>query len=600
MFKRFLFQTLSSFTGAIIALILGGVTMILVIGGIVGSFSGGSSEKTAEVKPGCILKLDLEGEINECELPFSPSLSMLTGGDMESSQTLSDIRHALKEAADNKDIVAVYLKCGDLSAGPVTIDAIRNELLQFKKTTGGKKKIYAYGGNYTQGCYLISTAADSVFMNPQGMMALRGFSIPNFYFKGLLDKFGVSFQIAKVGTYKSAVEPYIMDHMSEPARAQMDTLLTNFWDYTLAEISKQRKGLSAEKINELVNKDNIMYAASSLSVKSGLVNGVIYEREMDAKLARAAKCDVEKLNLVDVATVVKNAKPVEKSYDAKNQIAILYACGDIQDGDDSQINYEKFVPIILKLAEDKNVKGMVLRVNSPGGSAYGSDQIGEALDYFQSKGKTLAVSMGDYAASGGYWISACADRIFADPMTITGSIGIFGMFPCVEGTMEKLGVNVDLVATNPGANFPSLFKASTDEQMAVLQKYVERGYDEFVTRVAKGRKMKKERVLQIAEGRVWDGMKALQLGLVDQLGGISDAIAYVATKANIKDDYNLAAYPEYEPSFFDMIMSGGVKAADLKTAFSQKDTKIIESYLLNRILSRNPVQARMGEFGVKM
>lgn len=321
---------------------------------------------------------------------------------------------------------------------------------------------------------------------------------------------------------------------------------------------------------------------------------------MKQKLAYASNRNVEDLNLVEIPTLLKKVKPTEKNYKSKKQIAVLYAVGDIEDGNESQIDYNKFVPVINKLADDEGVKAMVMRVNSPGGSVYGSAQIAEALDYFQSKGKPVVVSMGDFAASGGYWISAKADRIFADPMTLTGSIGIFGMFPCVEGTTQKLGVNVNFVATNPGASFPNLFVTLTENQQEVLQKYVDRGYSQFIDRVAEGRHMTEERVRQIAEGRVWDGMKALQIGLVDELGGLTDAIACAAKKSNMGEDYELAAYPEYDPSFFDMMMSGGVSAANLKIAIQNHDNSIIESYLVNRILSRNPIQARMGEFAIRL
>lgn len=263
------------------------------------------------------------------------------------------------------------------------------------------------------------------------------------------------------------------------------------------------------------------------------------------------------------------------------------------------MNYEKLVPVITDLADDEKVKGLVLRVNSPGGSVYGSDQIGEALDYFKSKGKPFVVSMGDFAASGGYWISATADRIFADPLTITGSIGIFGLFPNVSGTLDKFGVNFQIVGTNPEADFPTGFTSMTDSQMKVLQDYVERGYDQFVTRVANGRNLPKEKVLAIAEGRVWDAQSALKIGLVDQLGYLQDAIDYVAEKAKTGKEYNLATYPKFEPSFMDMMMSGGVTVADLNDAVKYRKKEVLSTYMINRILSRNPVQARICDYYVR-
>lgn len=580
------------------AMMIGGVILAVVIGGVAASIGNISKDKKTVVKKGSILTINLSGEIQECEKPFSPSLSMLTSGNFDSPQILKDIMASLKEAATNKDIVGIYLKCGDLSAAPATLDALRNEILEFKKVSNGEKKVYAYAEDFNQGCYYVASVADSIFMNPEGNFALKGFSIPNFFFKGLLDKIGVKMQIAKVGTYKSAVEPYILEHISDPARAQLDTMISNMWLYVTENISASRKGVTPALINSLINNENISFAPTDVVLKNNLIDGIVYDRQMKQKLASASKCKVEELNLVDTYTLLKKTKTTDKNYDSKNQIAVVYAVGDIEDGNESQIDYNKFVPLINKLADDEGVKAMIVRVNSPGGSVYGSAQIGEALDYFKSKGKPLIVSMGDYAASGGYWISAKADRIFADPMTLTGSIGIFGMFPCVEGTARMLGVNIDFVSTNPGASFPNIFVPLTESQQEVLQRYVDRGYSQFVDRVAEGRNMTQERVRQIAEGRVWDGMKALQIGLVDELGGIDKAIAYTSKTANIGDKYDVVAYPEYDPSIFDMIINGGVSAGKLKAAIQQHDKSLVESYMTNRLLNRYPIQARMGEFSI--
>lgn len=600
MFKRFLFQTLSSFTGAVVALVIGGVVLAAIVGGMMASLSGGSEQEEPKMKKGSVLMLKLEGDIQECEKPFSPDFTMLASGNFDAPQSLKELTASLREAAVNKDIVAIYLKCGSLIAAPATLDALRDQLIEFKKTTKGEKPLYAYADDFSQGSYYVASVADSIFMNPEGSFALRGMATQNFYFKNLLDKVGVKIQIAKVGTYKSAVEPFILDHMSVPARAQLDTMLTNMWGYITDKICASRAGLTREAIDSLINRDHISFARADLAARANLVDGLLYDREIKTKLSRASGCQVEHLNLVPTATLMAKVKPADKNYDAKRQIAVLYAVGSIDDGNESEIDYNKFVPIIDRLADDERVKALVLRVNSPGGSVYGSAQIGEALDFFAAQGKPVIVSMGDYAASGGYWISAKAKRIFADPLTLTGSIGIFGMFPCVEETAKMLGVNVDMVATDPEATFPNLFAPLTAEQQGVLQEAVNRGYDQFVARVAEGRHMSEAHVRQIAEGRVWDGQKALQIGLVDELGSLQQAIAYAAKAAAVDDDYELAAYPEYNPSLFDMIMTGGVSAGELKSALKARDTAVIEQYILNRILSRNRVQAHMGEFSVRM
>lgn len=596
MVKRFLFNTLSSFTGAIIALIIVGIAAAAIIGGIVSSFSGSDSQQ--EVKPGSILTIDLIGNIAECEKAFSPDFGMLMRGEFEAPQNLPTLISAIQDAADNKDIVAVYLKCSNIYAEPATLDALRHELIKFKEKTAGKKKIIAYADNFDTGSYFVASVADSIYLNPAGSMSISGLSYGKFFYKELLDKFGVEFQVAKVGTYKSAVEPYLMQEMSEPARAQEDTLLTNQWKYIRDNIAKVRKGVSPTDIDSLINRRFISFAKADLAVKSHLVDELLYERSVNARLAKIAGCEVDKLNLVEPSTVIGDKKWGD-AYDADNRIAVVYAYGEIADGNDNEVNYEKLVPVITDLADDEKVKGLVLRVNSPGGSVYGSDQIGEALDYFKSKGKPFVVSMGDFAASGGYWISATADRIFADPLTITGSIGIFGLFPNVSGTLDKFGVNFQIVGTNPEADFPTGFTSMTDSQMKVLQDYVERGYDQFVTRVANGRKLPKEKVLAIAEGRVWDAQSALKIGLVDQLGYLQDAIDYVAEKAKTGKEYNLATYPKFEPSFMDMMMLGGVSVADINDAVKYRKKEVLSTYMINRILSRNPVQARICDYYVR-
>ena len=412
--------------------------------------------------------------------------------------------------------------------------------------------------------------------------------------KGLFDKLGVTFQVVKVGKFKSAVEPYISQEMSEPARAQLDTLFGSMWKYIRADMAASRKGVTPEDIDSLISVSNIAFASMRLARESNLVDSLVYERKMDSILASHLGLDVKKLNFVSPTLLVGQTSWGE-AYDSKKQIAVLYASGEIVDGGGlQQIDYKEMVPRIVSLADDDNVKGMVLRVNSPGGSAFGSAQIGEALDYFQSKKKKIAVSMGDYAASGGYWISSGADMIYADALTITGSIGIFGLIPNIDGLTQKLGVTPQTVSTNPGAEFPTLFKPMDERQLGVMQKYVERGYDDFVTRVAKGRKMKKEQVLAIAEGRVWNAMKAVQIGLVDSIGSMKNAIDWVAANSGLGDNYDVAIYPRLEPSIWDIIpeLAGTAsKVRELGLLKEGADETMLR--LARRILSQHPVQARM-------
>nr|MDE7421283.1 signal peptide peptidase SppA [Muribaculaceae bacterium] len=283
-----------------------------------------------------------------------------------------------------------------------------------------------------------------------------------------------------------------------------------------------------------------------------------------------------------------------KAYESKQKVAVLYATGEIQEHSKSGIDCYRLVPQITKLAEEDDVKALVLRVNSPGGSVFGSEQIGEALDYFKSKGKPFIVSMGDYAASGGYWISCTADKIYADPLTITGSIGIFGLFPSAEGLVKKLGITPQTVSTNPGKEI-SLFNDPTSEQLEVLQSYINDGYSRFVKRVAKGRKMKEERVRQIAEGRVYDAEQAMKLKLVDKLGSLDDAIAYAASEAGLKNDkYGVAVYPKYKPDFLDILKAQGLDQLNMEIAkISGQNPESVIIQKTAALLRRSPWQARM-------
>lgn len=599
MLKRFILNTLSSFVGSCIALGLIAFSLALLFVGIVGSVSMSVSSSSESVKSRSILEIKLDGMIIERESNMAPSMSSMISGDIDAPQTLDVITEAIREAAGNDNIAAIYLKCGYPVAGSATLDAIRHALLDFKKEVGGKKKIIAYGDQLTQGAYFVASAADEIHLNPAGGLSLAGLSATTPYFKGLLDKLGVQFQVVKVGTFKSAVEPYILTEMSDPARAQLDTLLDINWMYIRDCIAKSRKNITPEMIDTFINADNIAFEKASFALKKGLVDSLTYGRNIKKRLATLSGREVDKLNIIKPTTLITQT-PWTDSYGAQNQIAVLFACGEILDGDSNEINFEDMVPVIVKLADDDNVKGLVLRVNSPGGSVFGSDQIGEALDYFKSKGKTLTVSMGDYAASGGYWISCGADRIFADPLTITGSIGIFGLLPNFKGTLDKLGVNMESVGTNDASTIMNGFKPLDDKQLAVVQKYVERGYDDFTSRVAKGRHMSKQKVLAIAEGRVWSATSALKIGLVDSVAYLRDAIEWTAKKANVAGNYNLSSYPRIEPNFWSLVRMGTMTMAELKAGLESDKEATLRRFLQKRILMRRPVQARMPEYRVTL
>lgn len=596
MLKKFFLNALSSFLGTWVALIIFCAVSVMVVIGMIARL-GMSSEGNQQVKKGSVLVMDLTGEIVENDMPVEFDYTGLLQGEITKKKTLHDITLAIEDAAENKNIDAIYLKCGVALAAPATYNAIRNSLLKFKESG---KKIIAYSEIFPMGAYYVATVADELYMNPNGSINLQGLGGTSMFFKGLFDKIGIEFQVVKVGTYKSAVEPYISEHMSSPARAQLDTLYGNIWNFICEGISSRRKDLTVEGIDSLVNNQFIFLKDGKTAKQFGLVDQVYYERSMDSVIAASLNKKKDDLNFIDPSLLISQ-DDILKVYSSKNQIAVIYATGEIIDGGPaSSINYKRFVPIITELADDDNVKGMVLRVNSPGGSVFGSEQIGDALDYFQSKGKPLVVSMGDYAASGGYWISCCADKIYADPLTITGSIGIFGLIPNAQKLLEKIGLNTELVSTNPEAAFPDLYHALTPRQLDAMQQMVSKGYDDFVKRVSKGRNLSESEVRRIGEGRVWSAESAVKIGLVDSLGGLQDAINWVSEKIET-DNYTIAYYPRIKSTVLDFLpqmLEMNSKSIVLRNIESEIPFNMLD--FIYKRLFQYPIQARMPEMKVTL
>lgn len=588
MLKKFFLNLLSSFVGAWIAIVLFCLVAVFVVIGIAARFGADSESTPSKVGKDAVMVLDLTGAIIETEEPGQfDFVSMMTNQGVETPKALNTLVNGIREGKDNKNIKALYIKCGHPQASPATLNAIRMAIREFKATG---KKVYAYADAMTMGDYFVASQADSLFMNPDGMVEISGLGGTTLFYKDLLDKLGVKMTLVKVGTFKSAAEPYISNEMSAPARAQLDTLYGNMWSYIGKAVAEGRESLSDSALNHAAN-EFIMFQSSKDVLKQGYVDRLVYERQMDDIIGRIVDKDGEDVDYYSVETLAEGSS-WGTEYGSKDQVAVLYATGEIEENSKSGIDCYKLVPQITQLADDDNVKALVLRVNSPGGSVFGSDQIGEALDYFKSTGKPFVVSMGDYAASGGYWISCTADCIYADPLTITGSIGIFGLFPSFEGLAKKLGVTPQTVSTNPGKNI-STFQDPTAEQLAVLQNYINAGYDRFVKRVADGRKMKETRVREIAEGRVYDAAQAMRLKLVDKLGSLDDAIQYAAQKAGMKDDCAVAVYPKYTPDFWDLLKSEGLDNLNIKIA--QEIGGRPESALVRemaRVLRRVPVQSR--------
>ena len=408
---------------------------------------------------------------------------------------------------------------------------------------------------FDQGDYYVATAADSIFINPVGAVDVHGMASCTPYFKKVLDNIGVEMQVIRVGAYKSAVEPYMLDAMSSENREQQQLYLGNIWGVIENEMADARK-IDRGAFNQYVDSILLVQPADTL-IKHHLVDAKIYRPEFENRLRKLTNVkETDDLNFVSPQMLATN-------YDAGENkdgvIAVVYACGEIDGGTPGEgIDSEQLVDCIGKLQRNDDVKALVLRVNSPGGSAFGSEQIWHALENFKKAGKTFAVSMGDYAASGGYYISCGADRIFADSTTITGSIGIFGVIPCAQDLVEnKIGVNVEVVKTNENADLLAmgvLSKRLTPAQRQSIQNSVNEGYELFTKRCADGRKVKQDSIKAIGGGRVWDGISAKKIGLIDQFGSLADAIEWTAKKAGLNTGYySVECYPTMEENMMAML-----------------------------------------------
>ncbi len=557
MLKRFFISFLGAVSAFWFSIVLLFVVLIVMI-----AVAGVSTGSGVTVKSHSILVLDLNGEITDRPVADDPLKQLY--GVSTSSQSVTDLVTAIDAASRDDRIDGILINAGGVEVGLASAQALINAIEDFKK--GCDKWVYAYGDSYTQGDYFIACHADSVFLNPIGMVDIHGLASTGLYFKNLLDNLGIDMQVLKVGTYKSAVEPYMLTEMSEPARRQMQIFLDNFWTEVRTSIASAR-GITPETVNSYA--DSVMMAVETPDLlKMKLVDGLKYRNQLEELLmAQTNTDDRDDLRYVD-ATDYSGAPdiPLPKMGKEKH-IAVLYAVGEIYDSGEEGIVGDAMVDEILALANDDDVDGLILRVNSPGGSAFASEQIWQALEQFKAMtGKPFYVSMGDYAASGGYYISCGADKIFAEPLTLTGSIGIFGIIPNFKGTLsDKLGINTSTVTTNPNAAFPTIFAPMTEQQRAAMQKYINHGYETFVGHVAQGRNMSVDSVKVIAEGRVWDGREGLRIGLVDQLGGLNDAIAAMAEKLGVAvSDCSIDEYPELNRKWWQELLSmSGAKVRSL-------------------------------------
>ena len=585
--KDFLKFTLATITGIIVSSVVLFFISILVFFSMVSS-----SESETQVRKNSIMMLDLNGTLAERSQDNPFDLFM---GDDNKTYGLDDVLSSIKKAKENDDIKGIYIEATSLDAGFASREEIRNALKDFKESG---KFIVAYGDNYSQGLYYLSSVADKVLLNPQGMVEWKGLATTPMFFKDLLAKIGVEMQIFKVGTYKSAVEPFISTEMSPANREQIDAYLTSIWGQVTNDVAKSRK-VSVDSLNAIADRMLMFYPAEK-SVEYGLVDTLIYKNDVRDYLKAMIGIDKDDrmpvLGLQDMINVKKNV-PKDKS---GNIIAVYYAYGEIDSSTSSAspngegIDSKKVIKDLRKLKDDEDVKAVVLRVNSPGGSAYGSEQIWYAVSELK-KEKPVIVSMGDYAASGGYYISCNADTIVAEPTTLTGSIGIFGMFPNAKGLTDKIGVNFDVVKTNKYADFGMLTRPMNDGEKGLMQMYVNNGYDLFLTRCSDGRGISKEDLDKIAQGRVWTGSKAKELGLVDELGGLDKALDIAIAKAGV-DAYTVMNYPEKE-SFFESLMNTNpgnyIKARMLKGTMGEiyQQFSVLENFdKCNRVQARVPFE----------
>ena len=586
--KDFLKFTFASLIGVILAGVVFTILGIITLVGMVAS-----SDTETVVKDNSVFVLDFKGNLSE-RVQENPLQELL--GEDANSYGLDDVLASVKKAKENDKIKGIYIQPSFLNASFASLEEIRNALLDFKENG---KFIVAYADQYTQGMYYLASVADKVIVNPQGSLGWHGLASQPVFFKDLLDKIGVDVQVFKVGTYKSAVEPFIATEMSPANREQVTAFMESIWNTIVQDVSASR-GISADSLNAYADRYMDLCQASEY-VKCGLADTLMYKDGVITYLKQLTNRDEDdNLNALftdDMINVKKNV-PKDKS---GNAIAVYYATGEIVDaasstGTEEVIDGQKVAKDLRKLRENDDIKAVVLRVNSPGGSAYASEQIWHEVVRLKEK-KPVVVSMGDYAASGGYYISCAATTIFADPTTLTGSIGIFGMIPSGEKLFkDKLGLDFDVVKTNKmsdmGAGIGMLatrpFNASEQE---VLQNYVNNGYKLFVSRCAEGRNMPVEAVEKIAEGRVWTGEKAKELGLVDELGGIEKALQTAAQLAGV-EHYTVIAAPEKENFLMNLLNKGH------KHYVSGRMQEYLGDFYgsfktMEQLKNANPVQARM-------
>ena len=583
-------QFFGSLLGAIVGVVIASLICLFIIIGVISSAFSGKSD--VKVGSNSILHVRLDGPILEREP--NNEFAKLTGFTDERKMGLDAILKTISDAKSDENIKGIFLETQDVDAGMATVEEIRKSLIDFKKSG---KFIYAYGESYTQKGYYLSSVADQVYLNPQGGMDFKGIGAQIMFYKKMLEKLNINVQIFRHGKFKSAVEPFDLEKMSDANRLQTRTYISALWNHMLTGISAER-GVDVNTLNAIATNLSVRNANDAVGQKL-IDKTMYYDQVVDAlksKLGIDKKAKLEMVTLDDYIESKNNGEKEEK-VPSRNKIAVIYATGSIEsgEGDDETIGSDRIAGAVREAREDSTVKAIVLRVNSPGGSALASDVIWREVSL--TKGvKPVVVSMGDVAASGGYYISCAADVIVAEPNTITGSIGVFGLIP-EAGTLlsETIGITIDTLNTNKNAGLGSMFRPVSPLEAEVIQQGVEEVYTTFITRVAEGRHMTTAEVDSIGQGRVWAGSDALRIGLVDTLGSLDDAIALAARKAKLGDDYRIRTLPAMKDPFADFLQG---KKEQASQAFLVQQLSIFkDQYFVFRrsqiLLNARGVQARM-------
>ncbi|MFZ1847153.1 MAG: signal peptide peptidase SppA [Saprospiraceae bacterium] len=565
---------------------------VFAIGAIViGSFSSSMSSNSKVIDSESILRIDMSTPMpdktnNIASEPFSFENNTFVG--------VIDAIKLINHAKTDDKIKGIYINPGgNFVSGPSAIKDLHEALMDFKTS---KKFVYAYGENLTQGGYYISSVADKIFLNPMGDVTFRGMSIGMMYFKNLLEKLNIKMNIFYVGKFKSATEPLRADHMSTENRLQLKTFLNGMFDQTIADIALSRK-IDVAQIKNIASQLLIQDPEDALKYK--FIDQIAYEDEVFSEIKAKLKLkEKDKLHFVSLSEYY-DATTLSKDYNASDKIAVIYAEGEINDGNghDGEIGGQAYVQYLRKARFDDKIKAVVLRVNSPGGSAFASEQMWREIELIKKAGKKVVVSMGDYAASGGYYISCNADSIFANPNTITGSIGVFGIIPNLSGFFkDKLYITMDSVMTGPNAMGMSPYFDLNQTEANAIQKSVEKIYSTFTGRVSKGRKLSQVVVDSLAQGRIYSGNDALKIGLVDKIGGLDAAIASAVKMTKLKE-YRVVEYPETKPPLQKIMdkISGKEESDDMvKGAVEAEIAKLAPEYIqAKKMLKNNKIQARL-------